>query len=202
MNNYTPNKVNIKIVGAWNTRIFRPEWLIRTLDLEKAPGYKKEIGLAVNFDERDFSFIFCGISLQPTRNVLTISIDDLSDLKTKLTFPVKVTNAILKNLCHTPLRGIGFNFAFEFKKDTACKIANKLLQKEKCNQFFLNQRRYCFLEEKYKINIFASIPIAGPDNILGKLEFNFDYPKGSDMVQFEEEILLKHLIYSEEVLNA
>jgi hypothetical protein len=200
METLTPSNVNIKIAGAWNTRIFRPEWLIQTLDLNSNSTFEKQIGLAVNFEERDFLFQFCGISLQPTRNFIIIQLDTLKELKTRLIFPIKVVNSILHELCHTPIKGIGFNLGYTFNKNTECGFAKKLLEDTPINGFTFSQKTISKMEDGYQVNIIALFA-PKTDNKLGKLEFNFHYPEKKETFFFNEKTLLNHLEYAEGVLH-
>jgi hypothetical protein len=201
----TPKIINIQIHGAWNTRIFRPDWLIKTLELEKNPLFqekKGEIGIGVNFDERDFGFNFCGISIQPTRNTLTINIEDLSEFQSKLVFPVKVMKKIIDSLCHTPLKGIGFNFTYEFDKSTTCKIAQDLLKRDTYKNFSICSKRFIEKKENYTIYILSTIPVIDK-KILGKLDFLFYYsPRDNKILQFKDDVFNVHLKFVEEALNA
>jgi hypothetical protein len=197
MSDFELKFANIRMPGAWNTRLFSPEWLIKTLNLEENSRFDKRIGLGVNFEERDFSFEFCGISLQPTRTILTIQLTRLDNIFDSLTFSVKVLKTIIATLCHTPIKAIGFNLVYEFPVNTNCKIANMLLKKEDVSDFTVKQKTLSKDANGYSVNIVSSVN-QEQNSILGKFEFNFHYSKFD---QLSDDIFVKHLNYANEVLN-
>lgn len=193
-NTHKPSVLNIVILGAWNVRLFRPDWLIQTLELSGNEDFKGGFGVGLDFEQRDIKFEFCGIALMPTRNVLTIQIIDQSNIDKKLKFSVFVLRKIIANLCHTPLKQIGFNLVFEFDNSTKSELAKHLLKKEKYKDFHFHQRRINKKEKNFDINIIANL-IPEETSNLGKINFNFQY--NNALTKFTDNIFIEHLKYAE-----
>lgn len=175
METYKLKTSNIIVPGAWNTRIFNPMWLIKNLELEKNPNFDKKLGLGFNFEERDVKFDFCGISLIPTINNLTFQINDFNGFEDKCSFTESLLKKILVLLPHTPIKGIGFNFIFEFLSSTTSLFAKNLLSKEVINNdFHLIRNDYQKKESECILTTIGSINLVHPDT-LGIIEFNFNY---------------------------
>jgi hypothetical protein len=165
----------IIVPGAWNTRIFDPMWLMKNFDLDKQPNFNKKIGISFNFEERDVKFDFCGISVIPTNNNLTLQINDFNQFEDKCNFTETILKKIFLLLPQTPIKGIGFDFVFEFLSSTTSSFAKNILNKSNLNgEFTLSRNYYQKKEKDYILTIIGSINNDDPD-ILGIIEFNYNY---------------------------
>lgn len=192
-------KVNIKIPGAWNTRLFIPEWLTEKLNLEENPKFEKKIGVGANFVERDFSFQFCGISLQPKDSVLIIEATDLQNIDEMLTFSFNVAMKLVTTLCHTPITGMGLNFHYEIYEPQT-DFVKRLLSGTKINDFFLTQHVFTKKEESHSINIFG-FPKTSEYDKCGLLIFNFHYEPSQISNILNCNTFIEDYLYVKGVLN-
>ncbi len=175
METYKLKTSNIIVPGAWNTRIFNPQWLINNLELETHPNFDKKLGVGFNFEERDVKFDFCGISLIPTSNNLTLQINDFDQIDNKCNYTELLLKKILILLPHTPIKRIGFNFIFEFLSDTTSLFAKNILNKKVTNNdFHLTRNDYQKKENEYILTTIGLINTPQSDT-LGIIEFNFNY---------------------------
>lgn len=199
METYKLKTSNIIVPGAWNTRIFNPMWLIKNLDLDNNPVFNKKIGIGFNFDERDVKFDFCGISLIPTVNTLTLQINDNQDFEEKCNFTESVLKKIILTLPHTPIKGIGFNFVFEFLSSTTSSFARNILNRNVVNGgFYLTRNDYQKRESDYTLTTIGIVNNQIPDT-LGVIEFNYNY-KSSDYIK-RDNVFCNHYIESMRLIN-
>lgn len=98
---------SIVVAGAWNTRIFTPQWIgngrltqMRELDLA-IPMDDPSAPRIVGFDNIQLEVQFARIVVKPTRT------DNPTLLKLQSTVAT-----ILTELKHTPVSAVGINFAF------------------------------------------------------------------------------------------
>lgn len=175
METYKLKTANIIVPGAWNTRIFNPMWLINNLDLDKNSDFNKKIGIGFNFEERDVKFDFCGISMIPTINALTLQINDNQNFEEKCNLTESVLKKVMLTLPHTPIKGIGFNFVFEFLSSTTSVFAKNILNKNIFHgDFYLSRNDYKKRESDYTLTTIGIINNESPDT-LGIIEFNYNY---------------------------
>ena len=175
MEAYKLKTANIIVPGAWNTRIFNPMWLINNLELDKNQNFNKKIGLGFNFEERDVKFDFCGISIIPTVNNLSLQINDFNQFEEKCNFTESILKKVILLLPHTPIKGIGFNFVFEFLSSITSSFVKNILSKNVINgEYYLSRNDYQKKDSDYVLSTIGLINNDNPDT-LGIIEFNYNY---------------------------
>ncbi len=101
----------------------------------------------------------------------------INELETYSIFPLEkfLNKKIFLLLPHTPIKGIGFDFVFEFLSSTTSSFAKNILNKSNLNgEFTLSRNYYQKKEKDYILTIIGSINNDDPD-ILGIIEFNYNY---------------------------
>ena len=103
---------NLVILGAWNPRIFTPEWLIRHVfagGQEPEPG--TQIGVEFPLQSgQPYRYSAAGIRIIPSLSRVVLAPLDHTD--TTLETLERAAVALLNRLSHTPISALGINFKF------------------------------------------------------------------------------------------
>ena len=98
---------SIVIVGAWNSRIFTPQW-IGNGRLTRSETIQLEIPVDEPRAPRRFTFDDVALEVQSSRISLKVTRED-DDLLRRIQ---KMAETLLVDLPHTPITGVGTNFSF------------------------------------------------------------------------------------------
>lgn len=110
------DKVTLVLVGAFNPAILTPEWIARNgLGLEPGVDFQVEM-LAPLGVAAPARYSFNGISYSATLRNVTFYLDPNAIQAGEQTLTAAAN--ILQQLPHTPIAGLGFNFAFLVEQPT------------------------------------------------------------------------------------
>lgn len=102
---------NLTIVGAWNTAILTPEWVVQRVDWLKTDG---EIPIEVSIGiPQNIRFRVHGVIVQPTSNRLDLIAEEESSQTYDLM--ARMATSIVERLPHTPIRAVGHNLSFDLE---------------------------------------------------------------------------------------
>jgi hypothetical protein len=98
----------VVIPGAWNSRIFSPEWMVKNL-FEGA----EKVQIEISFEPGNVKIRLstANLVLIPADNKFIIGVKSTED--ENLQKAEKVAQNLLNTLPHTPITGFGINFGFE-----------------------------------------------------------------------------------------
>jgi len=163
-----PAQVSTIIIGNWNPRIFTPTWIKKNLFCLKG---ETEIQGLVNFDDMDFAFQHEGIVTVPKFNSVEINFEGYDEKKAKLASAI--ITRILELLPQTPVKALGVNIKYRFKKSEPLGLVNIIKEVSgNYKDFSVNQIRQTANRENYQLNIVSEIM---KDLIISN--FNFHYTK-------------------------
>ena len=100
---------NLTIVGAWNTAILTPEWVVQRVDWLKTD---EKIPIEVSIGTpQNIRFRVHGVIVQPTSNRL----DLIAEGESSQTYDLiaRMATSIVERLPHTPIRAVGHNLSFD-----------------------------------------------------------------------------------------
>lgn len=103
---------SINIRGAWNPRIFTPEWLIRHIfaeGQEPDPGTQIKVEFPLQSGQ-PYRYSMAGIRIIPSLSRVVLAPLDHADA-TLMTLE-RAAIALLNTLSHTPISAFGLNFRF------------------------------------------------------------------------------------------
>lgn len=179
-----PESISIICIGSWNTKIFTPIWVanyIFSIKIEDLEGLlnQEEIEVGYKNTKNDIFFVPRGSSIE-----IRLSKFDPEILQEA----VKILNRILKELPHTPIKGIGFNFGYSFNSNSDLPLLRDIENKFNTFHFddFLTDK--VNLKKQYEDHI-LNLTLLRAENVFS-VNFNFHYPKP---VTFDENIFEKHL---------
>jgi hypothetical protein len=184
MQDLEPVLLTIKIVGSWNTSIFKPEWINNFLFDNK--DLNKKIGILIDFDENEIGYELDNLKLLPKSNELAIVIEKDKISEKSIYLATEVFIRILSLLPHTPIKGIGFNVDYLISQNSDLEIL-KWINNCKCDFLDMNLSRIYFSKTtaEYLLNL---IFLKENDNL--KINFNYHYP---NLRKFDSKIF-KYLI--------
>lgn len=102
---------NLVLLGAWNTAILTPEWIIRHVpSLDGDAQVPIEISLG---NPHRFRFTVKNVVVQPA----SLRLDLIAQQESEETYEViaNIARAIVETLPHTPISAVGHNMAFELE---------------------------------------------------------------------------------------
>lgn len=109
--NIIEDKTTLVLAGAFNPAILQPQWVARHV-LGYAQGQDFQVNLTAPISGIGLPrFEFGGLSYSPALGGLTFFLDSTDEAKSNRA--VAAAADILQELPHTPVSGVGFNFAFE-----------------------------------------------------------------------------------------
>lgn len=101
-------KWSIALVGMWNPHVFQPDWIARYLFEQPGMEISVEVPLASAPTPARFSGSKTKFVVVPDRFIVAPSENSEESLVETET----VARRVVRTLCHTPVRALGFNFAF------------------------------------------------------------------------------------------
>ncbi len=144
-------KLDLNIVGFWNTRIFTPQWIAGNLLPESSQSGSTEIEGTIDSFNMEFGYSFCGLNLLPRNNQLKIEIQENTDA---LVFALQTSLKVFKILNQTPVFGVGFNANFVFEGTEINSFVRKLTNEhQRVPGFDLLSMNYCKPFENYILNV-------------------------------------------------
>lgn len=185
--------INIVCPGSWNKRLFTPAWVATNLfELEK-----NEIQAVFNPFELDMGYPHNGVVLLPKDNSLEIKFEKINDETKK--YGITLLNQIITLLPQTPIRAIGFNIRYLFKKEEDVPFVEKLNQINcPLNDFHTSQVKFTKYFDEYQLNIIVDL-----NEEEYPVNFNFHY-KFSDLPEgfnFGENILFDKIKTTQNVIE-
>lgn len=167
--------IAIALVGAWNTKIFTPNWVMKELfDIEN------DGEILVRFNN-EFQPIYehNNILIVPTDRVLEIKLNKIDDPEIQLAnvIAVKLINA----LPFTPKLAVGFNYRF----DKECDLSKVMIEDYE-EDYSVSEVKFSKEEERYVINVILNC------NQINQVLYNFHY---KDFAQIKEDDIQEHLQY-------
>lgn len=103
---------NLTIVGAWNTAILTPEWVVQRVDWLKT---REEIPIEVSIGiPQNIRFRVHGVIVQPTSNRLDLIAEE--ELSETYDLIARMATSIVERLPHTPIRAVGHNLSFDLEE--------------------------------------------------------------------------------------
>ena len=188
------NSLNIICPGSWNKRIFTPAWVASNLfELEK-----NEIEVAFNPAEMDMGYSYNNkVVLFPRDNSIEIKVNVI-DEESKI-FSVNLINKILSLLPQTPIRALGFNIRYVFKKDEDYPIVNRMNQII-CNydEFSTNQIKFSKEFDNYQLNLITEIKA---NEYIINFNFHHRLEHFPEEMIFDEEAINKKIEETQNIIN-
>lgn len=185
-------KCNIIIAGAWNRRLFSPEWVGRWIFDGKPIDV--EIPLMLG---GPFKFIHDGLELYPDSDRLIIIPKNLED--SSLSAAEKVSIKILDLLPHTPIAALGLNFAFlEESLNDRLKIFSLLddpLLAGNSLEIIETQIRRLL---KFESKICNLSIVRKPESII--IDFNFHF-EGSEVIGTKGQVVNNFIPFKQKALE-
>lgn len=113
------DRATIVGVGAFNPAILTPQWIAKYgLDLQPNEQFNVEmLAPVVGTAQPRFGFLGLSYAAGPRNFTFYVKNNDVESGNKS----VEVFAKVLTELKHTPIEGIGFNFAFEFKSNETSK---------------------------------------------------------------------------------
>lgn len=102
---------NLTVVGAWNTAILTPEWVVQRVDWLKTDE-KIPIEVSIGIPQ-SIRFRVHGVIVQPTSNRLDLIAEEESSQTYELI--ARMATSIVERLPHTPIRAVGHNVSFDLE---------------------------------------------------------------------------------------
>lgn len=160
------NYINIVVLGNWNKRIFTPNWISNFI----ADAETQFEGI-IEPKEMSMGYKIGNIIILPMDNLLEIKVgNDIKDGEKAIV----ILNKILKELPHTPIKGIGFNINYTIG-DT-CNIYNHF-QKQSIISVDDLTISCIKLTKKYENHILNLEICMNNTSEPGYIMFNFHYNK-------------------------
>jgi len=202
-----PNSASIVIAGIWNPAILSPPWLLRLIHEvpvgENRPVLLEQPLVAAGQPPH---YTIDGIKYSPARNQLVIQPASDTPTREELARTQEMSLRILRQLPHTPIIGIGFNFSFMEENPTQTQLA--------VFTSVSDLAEHCDFEfETRKTGIVSTIQFDNRTlNLLrtnegGQLliQFNYHYELGSGQeaaTKLETPLFVENFDYSRRILNS
>ncbi len=181
--------INIMCVGNWNKRIFTPDWVSTHLfEL----GSEKEFKGIILPEQMEFGYTHNDILLLPKDNTLEIKLEKIN--KNSKSFSGILMERILGLLPHTPIKALGINIKYTFKKEDDYNLI-KILNKMNCdlNEFKTSQIKLTKSYDDFHLNIITDIQDNGYS-----VNFNFHYPR---LFKFDKDTIDFKIIETEKIIT-
>jgi len=162
---------NIVIAGAWNPSIFNPLWLNKNLLKD---GQEAEIAFPIHDISLPVQISIPDVKIYPATKLLEVKPD--TESSPSLENAISVTKSIASLLQHTPVHGIGFNFAFVDEDDFASIPSKFDLQDNAAIKADIFKLRQTTIKRSYELDSKQSLNIAILyDKNSVQIKFNYHY---------------------------
>jgi|CXWL01.1.fsa_nt_gi hypothetical protein len=162
---------NIVIAGAWNPSIFNPLWLHKNLLKE---GEEAGIAFPINDISLPIQISIPNVKIYPSTQRLEVKPD--TETPSSLESAISVTKKIASLLQHTPVNGVGFNFAFVDQEDITSIPSKFYLQDSAAIKADIFKLKQTVIKRSYELDSKQSLNIAILyDKNSVQIEFNYHY---------------------------